>query len=105
MKRIKQLITNKIIKLMPALFERKAALPEEQLNACLRVMEDKGIQRIYATQEEIDRMLAIDKTMEHDVEDCLKIIRISTYKRWLRKRRGGEPIQRPGRKAQLLRTL
>jgi len=101
MSKLQHLIYTKIIGSLPAVEQKRAVFYRAQVLILLRVLESLDKTRIIATAAEIDKLLDIGKTMNHEVDDCILIVRPRTYENWLRRRRNHKPLKRPGRKRKL----
>ena len=98
MKETIDLIYNKIIGALPPLKEAHAEIYRLQVLVLLRIIAAAGIKRVLATPDEIDQLLAVGRSLGHNVDDLLLLVKPSTYKNWLRRKKGNEVIKRPGRK-------
>ncbi len=101
MSKLQHLIYTKIIGSLPAVEQKRAAFYRAQVFILLRVLESLDKTRIIATAAEIEKLLDIGQTMNHEVDDCILIVKPRTYENWLRRRRNHKPIKRPGRKRKL----
>ena len=99
------LIYNKIIGALPPLKEANAEIYRLQVLVLLRIIAAAGIKRVIATPDEIDQLLTVGKSLGHNVDDLLLIVKPSTYKNWLRRKKGGEVIKRPGRKKRISQEI